>query len=468
MSIKYFFYSILAIVGWYCTATGITGCAQIGTPTGGPRDTLAPVLVSATPAERKTNFTGNKIELTFNEYIDVQDIQANVLVSPFSKVTPNISFKLRTITVKIKDTLLPNTTYAINFGNSIKDLNESNPYKNYTYVFSTGNTIDSLKLRGKVLLAESGKTDSTIIAMLYRDAADSAVEKRKPDYIAHLDAQGAFTFTNLSAGNYKLYALKDGDGGKTYNSAIEVFAFADKDIVVSDTTKPVTLYAYAEEKDTKRGGPAASGTTKTANDKKLKLTTQANPGNPQSLLVPLQLVFTRPLKTIEADKIILTDSSFKKISGVKVLLDSTNTILSVAANWAESFDYKLIVNSNAVTDTLGNQLAKTDTISFKSKNKGEYGALLLRFTKYDAARHPVLQFFRSEEMIRSVPITATTWSDKLVDPGEYELRILYDDNNNGKWDPGNYKKKIQPEKAVTLSKKLTIRANWDNEREIEL
>jgi hypothetical protein len=80
----------------------------------------------------------------------------------------------------------------------------------------------------------------------------------------------------------------------------------------------------------------------------------------------------------------------------------------------------------------------------------------------------VLQFFRGDEMLRSVPITATTWSDKLVEPGEYELRVLYDDNNNGKWDPGNYKKKLQPEKAVTLSKKLAVRANWDNERDIEL
>jgi len=469
MSIKYFFYSIFTLAAFYCTITGLTGCAQIGSPSGGPKDSIPPVLVSALPAEMKTNFTGNKITLTFNEYIDVQDIQNNVLVSPYPKVTPNISFKLKTITVKLKDTLKPNTTYAINFGNSIRDLNEANPFRNYTYVFSTGNTIDSFKLTGKVLLAESGKTDSTIMAMLYRDAPDSAVEKRKPDYIAKLNKEGAFTFTNLSAGSYKVYALKDGDGGKTYNSVIETFAFADTSIQVNDTTKPVTLYAYAEEKDVKKPGSSSSSASgKPTMDKKLRYMSQTNNQSPQSLLAPLQLTFTRPLKNVDQTKFILTDTSFKKINGTKISLDSTQKILSLAAPWAEGFDYNLIINSDAVTDTLGGQLAKTDTIRFRAKNNSDYGALALRFMKYDAAKHPVLQFFKGEEMVRSVAITTTAWSDKLMEPGEYELRILYDENNNGQWDPGNYKKKLQPEKAITLPKKLTIRANWDNERDVEL
>lgn len=466
MNIKYIFYSLLILTAVYCTSAGITGCAQIGTPTGGPRDSIAPVLVSAIPAEHKTNFTGNKIELIFNEYIDLQEVQTNVLVSPYPKVNPNISYKLRTITIKIRDTLLPNTTYAINFGNSIKDLNEGNPYKNYTYVFSTGSTIDSFKLSGKVLLAESGKTDSTIIAMLYRNAPDSAVEKRKPDYIARVNKEGSFTFTNLSGGNYKVYALLDGDGGKTYNSAIETFAFADDDIIVGDSTKPITLYAYAAEKDVKKVS-ATTGNTKTPADKKLKYTTPLSTGA-QSLLSPLQLIFAKPLKKLDEKRIILTDSSFRTIPGVTITLDSTNTIINLATKWQEDFNYRLILNNDAVADSLGNQLARTDTIKFRTKNKGEYGALVLRFTKFDAAKHPVLQFFRGEEMLRSIPISSTSWSDNLVEPGEYELRILYDDNNNGKWDPGDYKKKLQPEKAVTLTKKLAIRANWDNERDIEL
>lgn len=456
----------MLVTAFYVAVTGITGCAQIGMPTGGDRDTIPPVLLRAIPAEGSTNFSGKNIELTFNEYIDVQDIQGNVLVSPFPKVNPNISFKLKTITIKLKDTLLPNTTYAINFGNAIKDLNEGNPFTYYTYVFSTGDTIDSLRLSGKVIMAESGKTDSTLIAMLYRDVPDSAVENRKPDYIAKLNGQGNFSFSNLSPGTYKLYALKDGDGGKTYNSAIEAFAFTDTAIVITDSVQPVTLYAYAEEKETRKTGTPTA--PKAGQDKKLKFTMLASVSNTQSLLAPLELTFNRPIKNADETKIVLTDSSFKKIAGTTISLDSTSKILSLTVPWAEHFDYRLIIDKEALTDTLGGQLAETDTIAFRSKGKSDYGSLLLRFTNYDAAKHPVLQFFKGDEMIRSVPVTATTWGDKLVEPGEYELRVLYDENNNGKWDPGSYKEKRQPEKAITLAKKLSIRANWDNERDIEL
>jgi hypothetical protein len=210
MRIRYIFYCLFVCSIFYFASLSITGCAQVGYPTGGDKDTIPPELVKATPAERAINFTGKEITLTFNEYIEVADIQNNVLIAPFPKTTPNITHKLKTVTIKLKDTLLPNTTYAIDFGNSLKDLNEGNPFRNYTYVFSTGSTIDSMTLSGTVVMAETGKIDSTITAVLYKDAPDSAVQNRKPNYIARLNSQGNFTFKNLSAGAFKLYALKDG------------------------------------------------------------------------------------------------------------------------------------------------------------------------------------------------------------------------------------------------------------------
>ncbi|HMO61045.1 MAG TPA: Ig-like domain-containing protein [Ferruginibacter sp.] len=443
------------------TVSMLTGCAQIGTPTGGPRDSIPPVLIAAVPQQYSTNFTGNKITLSFDEYIVVDDVQKNVVLSPYPKSNPQVDFKLRTVTVKLKDTLAPNTTYAIDFGNAIKDNNEGNVFRNFTYVFSTGDTIDSLTLSGEVILAETGKKDSTIIAMLYRNAHDTTVQIRKPDYIARLNGDGRFTFRNLSAGSYKVYALKDEDGRKMYNSKTKIFAFADTDILVSDSTAPVTLYAYAEEK------VKATTTQRTLPEKKLRYTTTVSDA-PQSLLRGLDITFNRPLKQYDASKIILTDSAFNPVAGTAFSLDSNSKILTLSRKWSEGTAYNLIIDKAAVTDTLGEQIFKTDTIAFKTKTAEDYGTVLLRFTNIDTAKHQVLLLMRGDEVYTSFSITGPNWSDKYMEPGEYELRVLYDDNRNGKWDTGSYENKRQPEKAITLDKKLTIRSNWENERDIEL
>ena len=123
---------------------------------------------------------------------------------------------MNTITVKLKDTLEPNTTYTLNFGNAIKDVNEGNILKNFTYIFSTGTYIDSLELRGKVLLAETGETDTTLTVMLHTNKDDSAVVKEKPRYIAKVGRQGNFDFQNLPPETFYLYALKDEGGTHRY------------------------------------------------------------------------------------------------------------------------------------------------------------------------------------------------------------------------------------------------------------
>jgi uncharacterized protein (DUF2141 family) len=452
---------ISAVIVFIAVLFMLGGCAQIGTPTGGPKDSIPPVLLSAVPQQYSTNFTGNKITLNFDEYIVVDDVQKNVVLSPYPKSNPQVDYRLRTVIVKLKDSLMPNTTYAIDFGNAIKDNNEGNVFRNFTYVFSTGDTIDSLTLSGEVILAETGKKDSTIIAMLYRNAHDTTVQVRKPDYIARLNGEGRFTFRNLSAGSYKLYALKDEDGRKMYNSKTKLFAFADADILVSDSTAPVTLYAYAEEKQ------KATAPQRSLPEKKLRYTsTVAN--TTQSLLTGLDITFNRPLKHYDAEKILLTDSAFNQLVGTTFSLDSNSKILTLNRKWNEGAGYNLIIDKAAVTDTLGEQLSKTDTITFKTKTAEDYGTVLLRFAGIDTAKHQVLLLMRGEDIYKSFNITSPTWSDKYIEPGEYELRVLYDENRNGKWDTGSYEHKRQPEKAITLDKKLTVRANWDNERDIQL
>jgi len=455
-----FFSWIIAVV-----IVGGSGCAQIGAPTGGPKDSIPPRLLKASPAQNSTNFKGNKVTLTFDEFVVLDDIQNNVIVSPLQKNLPLIDYKLKTVTVKLKDSLLPNTTYSINFGNAIKDNNEGNPLRNLTYVFSTGNTIDSLQQAGKVIIAETGKTDSLSIAMLYRNADDSAVQKRKPDYIAKIKGDGSFIFNNLSAGTYKIYTLKDGDGGKTYNSKVELFAFADHDIVVGKNNEAITLYASAEEKDNKNLPGINIG--KTIVPKVFRYTTPVT-SQEQELPDALELTFNRAVKKLDPAKIILTDTNYKPIPSVQINIDSTKKKITLTTAWQEDTKYRLIINSAAVTDSAGNNLPKSDTIRFSSKKISDYGNIVLRFSNLDLSKHPVLQLVVNDEVKYSYPLTASEWSKKAFKPGEYEMRILYDDNNNGKWDPGHYSKKIQPEKAITLPQKLNVKGNWDNEQDIKL
>lgn len=461
MKLNRFLFAFFAAFLIYIISIGNAGCAQIGAPTGGPRDTIPPRLVSASPKLNSTNVTGNKITLTFNEYIDLKEVQTNVLLSPFPKKQPQIDFKLKIITVKLKDTLLPNTTYSINFGKAIVDNNEGNPMKDFTYVFSTGSSIDSLTLEGKVLIAENGKADSTLYALLYRNADDSAVQKRKPDYLSRLSGDGSFSFINLPAGNFRIYALKDGDGGKTYNSKKELFAFADEEVMVTATTTPVMLYASAIEKESR---PATA--SKPSAEKRLRYALQPS-YQFQDLLRPFEISFNKPLKKFDTTKLILTDTNYKAIPATWSI-DSTRTKISLAVKWQEEMPCRLIMDTTALSDSAGNHLTKQDTIRFVTKRRSDYGNVVLRFSNLDLSKHPVLQFVQGEEVKESYPVTAMEWSNKMMAPGEYEVRILFDGNQNGKWDHGDYSKKRQPEKVIALPQKLGIKADWDNERDIKL
>ena len=224
-------------------------CAKRGSITGGLKDTLAPILKSSFPDNYSTNFKGDKIKLYFDENIKLKNLNKQLIISPPMKNEPLIipTTATKNLTITIKDTLLPNTTYSFNFGQSIADNNEGNPLNQFKYVFSTGDYIDSLALGGRIKDAYSKEAEAFVSVMLYEandKFNDSTIYKESPRYITNtLDSLKTFRLENLKAGKYYLIALKDRNGNNKYNSKTEQIAF-NKTIVTipNDTVFELELF----------------------------------------------------------------------------------------------------------------------------------------------------------------------------------------------------------------------------------
>ncbi|MFV8351351.1 Ig-like domain-containing protein [Flavobacterium sp. XS2P14] len=225
------------------------GCAKRGSITGGLKDTIAPVLKASYPENFSKNFKGNEIKLVFDENIKLKNLNKQLIISPPMKYEPLIlpTTPSKTITIKIKDTLQPNTTYSFNFGQSIADNNEGNPFNQFKYVFSTGNYIDSLSLRGKVKSAYEKEVESFVSVLLYEvndTFTDSIVYNQTPKYVTNtLDSLKTFQLENLKAGKYLLVALKDYNSNNKYNPKTDKIGFIKELITIpNDTVYELELF----------------------------------------------------------------------------------------------------------------------------------------------------------------------------------------------------------------------------------
>lgn len=236
-------------------------CANKGTPGGGPKDVDPPKIEKSYPENFSTNFKGNEITIVFDEYIKIKDIQKQLIISPPMKWQPDIyplGNASKEIRIKINDTLPPNTTYAFNFGNSITDNNEGNPFPYYRYVFSTGDYIDSLTVQGQIVDALKRQPETFVTVGLYEvDSTfnDSIVYKEVPKYITNtLDSLTTFSIENIKAGKYLLMALKDNNGDNKFQQKTDQIAFYENFIEVP-TDSLYTLKLFSEERDFKAVKP---------------------------------------------------------------------------------------------------------------------------------------------------------------------------------------------------------------------
>jgi uncharacterized protein (DUF2141 family) len=238
----------------------LVSCANRGSPSGGEKDIEPPRIVSTSPKNYSTNFKGKTIKITFNEFIRIKNLQKQLIISPPMKTQPEITplgGASKYVNIKIYDTLQPNTTYAFNFGNSIEDNNEGNPYTYYKYVFSTGDYIDSLKVEGVITDALKRKPETFVSVMLYEvdsTFTDSIVYKETPKYITNtLDSLTSYAIENVKEGNYLLVALKDKNGDNKFQQNSDQIAFNEAFISVpTDTTYSLKLFKEAKDFSTSR------------------------------------------------------------------------------------------------------------------------------------------------------------------------------------------------------------------------
>lgn len=213
---------------WALVLAGVlASCASIGNPSGGPRDEDPPRFVRANPAPGSLNVNRQKIEIEFDELVNVKDAFSKVVVSPISKSTPRVSSLGRKITVQFNDTLIPNTTYTIDFADAIEDNNESNKLQGFTYSFSTGNVLDTLQISGMVLSADALEPQQGMLVGVYSNLADSALSTLPLERVAKTDDRGRFSIQGLAPGEYRLFAVADVDNDYKRANPEEAMAFYD-------------------------------------------------------------------------------------------------------------------------------------------------------------------------------------------------------------------------------------------------
>lgn len=549
----------------------LSSCAQVVAPGGGKKDVKPPRALKYVPDSAQVGFNTKSVQITFDEFIQLKDLNNQLIISPPVKTTPEFTIKNKTLTITFdkKDTLKPNTTYSISFGNAVQDITENNPIENYKYIFSTGTFIDSAVVKGKVENGFNHTTEKGILVNLYSKFNDSTVYKSLPDYFAKTKEDGTFQINNIKAANYKLVAIKDGNSNYKYDGEAESIGFMDALVDVTEKKSilidmfqetPKKLYLkkatydsygkivfvfnkgadsltvnpinytfknyedvaldYSAKKDTLtywfknidldalklqlKDGNRIMDTLEyklivkedalkaKRNKLKLSLTNNFNGNQSFDLNGEIKMVFNHPLESNPYAKVDFKEDStlYKSTGSLEFFLEGKNKMKVIywdsassnkekdnSGTWInaptikspllkESTKYHLFVPPGTFTDFFGltNDSIKID---FKTQEEKFYGSVKLKLNVRESKEQYIVQLLDERENIvrENIVKAGETIDYPYLHPMQYKLKLIYDDNNNGKWDTGNYINKQQPEKVIYYSGAINIRSNWDQDLE---
>jgi len=527
---------VLVIISVICIT--VLSCAKKGRPSGGEKDVAPPVMLNATPENYSTNFIGQEIKIYFNEYVKLKDLTKQLIISPPLKTPPLITPQggaSKYVKIKIYDTLQPNTTYSFNFGKSIVDNNESNPYSYFKYVFSTGESIDSLELNGSIRDAIAKTADDFVSVMLYEidsTFTDSVVYNKTPRYITNtLDSTTSFKFENLKAGKYLLTALKEESDNYMFNQKTDKIAFKKEFITIpNEDTHELTLFkeiqnyralkAKHERKNRIKFRYEGEATEvikiNLLSDKSIVSTISKKVDNdtlqywfkPNIELDSLNftMIYKQEIDsfTVRIRKKVKADSlSFKPVSNSLVLsenykiipsipvikiddskinildkdsvlvpftssIDKLTSIINFEFKKKESQKYAISILPDAFTDFFD---ATNDTLNYRASTKALSAYGYFQISLNNAPNTPlVVQLVTKAGEVKYEQLGTEVHVFKFlnVTPDTYNLRVIFDNNNNKKYDTGNYLQKLQPERIAYHPDEIVVRANWDVDEQLTL
>ncbi|MDF2432329.1 MAG: hypothetical protein JWP44_1960 [Mucilaginibacter sp.] len=510
------------------------GCANRQLPQGGPRDHDPPKLLKATPENMTRFFKAKEIKLDFDEFIKLTNQYTEITVSPTPAKVPDYKLKGKSLVITLKDTLEQNTTYVLNFGKAIADVNESNILKNFTYVFSTGAHIDSLSISGKVVNTLTGEREKEATVMLFTLKQDSLLfGKKRPTIFTTTDSSGNFTLNNLHANNYRIYALKEKVANKIYDNDDELIAFNKNVIHLTKDTDNVQLKLFKQvpekfrlvdkrfdldgkmffsfnrpldnpsvhivypagfdqqkiveitkTKDTAsifmknmdfdsirvafydnnkpidttylRKGKKEAFTRSLAFKYDVTSTEKLKPGNGLTLKANI------PIDSFDPSLISLKEDS-TDVSNFTIEKDTANSMLfKINYRWKQVVSYTLTLGNGAFTDVYGDKNKRTIK-RFQLDKPENYSLLTLNVTVPDTGKSYIVELLNDQNAVlrRDVINKNATLIYRNYFTGKYNVRVIYDDNGNGKWDSGNLKRKTQPENIWNNETIITLRPNWE-------
>ena len=545
----------------FFTVSLFLSCANTKPPTGGPRDTLAPVLIYADPEMGELNFKGNEIELEFDEFVEAPQLFNKLIITPTIQSKFKSSVNRRSVIIRFNEDepFEENTTYTLNFQDAIVDITEKNPTDSNRFVFSTGDYLDSLYINGKITNLMTGKVVEEATVALYNANDTLNVFEDKPLYFGKTTSNGVYSIENIKNGRYLLFAFKDQNKNLTLETNSEAYGFYGDTLNLDNSIDSLKIPIqklnvseifvlskfptgrYFEINFNKaitdfKLDPEINNLNISANlvdnNKKLRIyntfetidslqtiltvsdsidqvaidtfyvkfqPSQREP-NPLTLSVKpatntsiekefiAQLKFSKPVESINFDSIYFR-------------YDSLNVIQFTAEDsieWSQHQDQALIykslfnpadtvkndVNQNGRSENISrtsteimfnvgkgafmgveNDSSESKTLKYSFKIPEQYGSINGSIDTYYNSF--IVQLLNNRNDVVSQIINVKNFIFNLIEPGEYRIRVLVDENNNGEWDPGNIKELIEPEKVMfyrdstTSQETLLLKANWE-------